>query len=85
MYCAISTNDFFLDVFDNIKFIYNVLSLINENKPESLGNDSDDEIYNSLEEYIKGFNFYIKKNDIENLTISLNYIMKIMKFLVKRN
>ena len=72
LYCDNTTKEYFLDVFDNIKFIYNVLSLITENKPESLGNDSDDdEIYNSLEEYIKGFNFYIKKNDIENLTISL--------------
>jgi len=59
-------------VFDNIKFIYNVLSLINENKPESSGNDSDDELNNSIDEDIKSFNFYIKENDIENLTNSLN-------------
>ena len=71
LYCDNTTDVFFLDVFDNIKFIYNVLFLINENKPESSGNDSDDELNNSFDEDIKSFNFYIKKNDIENLTASL--------------
>ena len=67
-----TSNKFFFHVLDNIKFMHNLISLVNENhNNHSSFEDLDDEINTSIDEDIKDFNYYFKERHLQNIIILL--------------
>ena len=78
LYDKMIISKFFFNVFDNIKFIYNLFSLIKRKNILPDDNDSEDEINASDEEDKKEFDYYLKDGDLENIT-------KIIKIYFEKN
>ena len=69
-----NTNSNFYNIaFENIKFLYNVLNLVNENLKNCLENDDEDEINIFNNKEIADFRSYIQKNDLLKLLIKIKY------------
>ena len=67
LYDKNTSSEFIINAFDNIKFLYNMFNLINENEIEPPINDSDDEINTTIENDIN-FSFFIKEHDLVIIT-----------------
>ena len=67
LYDENTSSEFIFDVLENIKFLYNMFSLINEDHIEFEMNDSDNEINTSIEDNLD-FSFFFKDQDLEKLT-----------------
>jgi hypothetical protein len=67
LYDENTSSEFIFDVLENIKFLYNMFSLINEDHIEFEINDSDNEINTSIEDNLN-FSFFFKDQDLEKLT-----------------
>ena len=69
-----NTNSNFYNIaFENIKFLYNSLNLVNENLKNCLENDDEDEINIFNNKEIADFRSYIQKNDLLKLLIKIKY------------
>jgi hypothetical protein len=64
LYDENTSSEFIFDVLENIKFLYNMFSLINEDHIEFEINDSDNEINTSIEDNLD-FSFFFKDQELE--------------------